>query len=76
MDKMNFDVDFICRFLGDAFDVPCSYTFDGVDISDLMTDSDDGAWCDSCCGKVSASVCWKRFIELWEAKKGRDNNGR
>lgn len=71
MDKMNFDIDFICRFLGNSFDVPCSYTFDGVDISDVMTEDDDGKWCDELCGKVSASVCWKRFIELWEEKKGR-----
>ena len=63
------DIEFVCRFLGEYFDVPCSYTLDGTNCDEVMTAGDDGVWCDAHCGSVADAECWKRFFGLW---KGRD----
>ena len=35
-------VDFICKWLAENFDPPCSYTINGVDVCDTMYGVDGG----------------------------------
>ena len=63
------DVDFICRFLAEHFDVPCGYTFDDVDVPDILPGRGD--WCEGWCErKPDCSSCWKRFFEIWRERTG------
>lgn len=57
--------DFIYIWLGQAFDVPCNYTFNGQDISDFMSE-ECGSWCEEHCGKTPFSECWKKFFEKYK----------
>lgn len=60
--------DFIFKKLAEWFDPPCSYTFEGKDACDVMTEKDDGKWCNENCNDDYAK-CWKRYFSILEAEE-------
>lgn len=65
-------VDFICEWLGLYFDLPCSYTVEGQDIPEYMTERCPD-WCDKSCGIVPASECWKKYFKMLKEDKSDDS---
>ena len=65
--------DFICKMMGKLWDEPCNYGWDEYDFALLMTDKDNGEWCNAHCTDKpnhDPAACWKRLFELlWEMKK-------
>ena len=57
------------------FDAPCNYTVNGVEFNEMMSEGDDGEWCEdhcsSYCDVMDFSECWFRAFELWRNLKNR-----
>lgn len=60
--------EFIFKKLAEWFDPPCSYTFEGKDACDVMTEKDDGKWCNENCNDDYAK-CWKRYFSILESEE-------
>ena len=49
--------------IAEMFEKPCNYN----DIDEYML-ANAGDWCEKNCGQVSAAMCWRKYMELGEAK--------
>jgi len=58
--------EYICEKLSEILDNPCDYSFEGIDVADVMTA--DG-WCEKNCD-THYEKCWKRLFEILADKDG------